>query len=121
MLVEETFLPFTGNVDYHETQLTLTFPSGSTGGVRIPFSVSLVDDNIAERQEHFTITASTSGNGIGIYSRTTYGRFTFIRDDDRELLRTVLYAWAMCSCTVYRVDNALVDCEGHCTSIAKRM
>ncbi len=76
---------FTGNVDYHETQLFLTFPNGSTGGVRIPFSVPLIDDNIAEHQEHFLITASTSGNGIGIYPQTTYSQSAFISDDDREL------------------------------------
>ncbi len=75
-----------GNIDYRETQLTLTFPSGSRGGDRIPFLISLIDDNIAEQQEHFLITASTSGNGIGIYSRTTYSRSAFISDNDRELL-----------------------------------
>ncbi len=31
-------------------QLTLTFPSGTIGGVMIPFSVPLIDDNIAEHQ-----------------------------------------------------------------------
>ncbi|XP_064385443.1 uncharacterized protein LOC135334236 isoform X4 [Halichondria panicea] len=71
-----------GNVDYLETQLTLTFPNGSIGGVRIPFSVPLIDDNIAEYRENFRITASTSGNGIGVYSRTTRTRFVYINDDD---------------------------------------
>ncbi len=73
-----------GNVDYNETQLTLTFPSGSTGGVNIPFSIPVIDDNIAEYRENFRITASTSGNGIGIYSITSYTRFVAINDNDRE-------------------------------------
>ncbi len=50
----------------------------------IPFSVPIIDDNIAERQEYFRITASTSGNGIGIYSRTIRTRTVNIRDNDRE-------------------------------------
>ena len=75
-----------GNIDYRETQLTLTFPSGSRGGDRIPFLISLIDDNIAEQRESFVIRASAGGNGIGIYSLTSYTRSLFIRDNDRELL-----------------------------------
>ncbi len=77
-------IPFTANFDYNETQLTLIFPSGSRGGDRIPFSIPIIDDNIAEFEEYFRITASTSGNGIGIYSKTSYTLQSSIRDNDRE-------------------------------------
>ncbi len=74
----------TGNVDYNETHLTLTFPRGTTGGVKIPFSVPIIDDNIAEHQESIRIDVSTSGDGIGIYSMTSHFAFIDINDNDRE-------------------------------------
>ncbi len=94
-------IPFTGNVDYNETQLTLTFPSGSRGGDTISFSVPIIDDNIAEQRESFRITASTNSNGIGIYSRTSHTRIVYINDDDREC--------EFCACTHRIISVSIIN------------
>ncbi len=73
-----------GNVDYVETQLNLTFPSGSSGGDRLSFSIPIIDDNVAEHFEFFRVTASANNVEPGLYSSTTYSTFIHISDNDRE-------------------------------------
>ncbi len=78
---------FSGNVDYIETRLNLTFPRGSSGGDRLPFSISIIDDKIAENREYFRVTASAINvEPNPIYSSTSYSGFIYINDNDRELL-----------------------------------
>lgn len=70
--------------------MTLIFPSGSEGGDRLSFSIPIIDDNIAEYQERFQVRASTSGSGIGVYSRTTYTEYVYIIDNDRKFINSLL-------------------------------
>ena len=77
-----------GDVDYVHTETTLIFPSGTQGGARLTFSVPIIDDNIAEYREDFTVTATVHGDGIGIYTRLIYSRNVRIRDNDGKLRTT---------------------------------
>ena len=59
---------------------------GTRGGARLPFNVSVIDDNIAEYYEDFIVTASVRGSGFGIYTRLSHNNRVRIFDNDRELI-----------------------------------
>ena len=59
---------------------------GTGGGARLPFNVSVIDDNIAEYYEDFRVTASVQGSGFGFYTRMSHSSSVRIYDNDRELI-----------------------------------
>ena len=89
---------FIGNVDFNETQATITFPNGTQGGARVPFSVPIIDDNIAEYNEYFIISSRVRGSGIGVFTRLSYDRYILIRDNDRKLILFSTYYHHRLSC-----------------------
>ena len=85
---------------------TLTFPVGAQGGATLVLIIPLIDDNIAEFNEQFRLTASVRGSGIGIYTGLTHSRSIRITDDDREFtipLQSIHIC--MCTCNINKLDK----------------
>ena len=64
------FITFTGNKDYHPGPYNVTFPAGET---RVSFNVSIVDDDLVEKNESFNLyingrTLPTGGMTLSPYS-----------------------------------------------------
>ena len=72
------------NGDYVAFRRMLTFPQGSSPYIILPLDVAILDDNLVEGLEYFTLhMGTTDGTVIGKQNSTI-----FIKDDDCELLHT---------------------------------
>ncbi|XP_028398895.1 uncharacterized protein LOC114521039 isoform X22 [Dendronephthya gigantea] len=67
-----------GNKDYDPQPVDITFQPGETGPKRIP--INLVDDDVAEPNEEFTITLSSSSPGVTVGEPAT----VVIKDNDKS-------------------------------------
>ena len=63
----------------------VVFLPGAPAPQRVCFTVTIIDDNTAERDEYFSLVIVSTSQGaiIGISNITT----VFIRDDDGECLK----------------------------------
>ena len=60
------FLAALSGLDYIPSTSNLSFPAGSTGGTLLCVDISIIDDNVLERNESFTVTLSTMDPGVVI-------------------------------------------------------
>ena len=66
-----------GDDDFEPTTVDVTFQPGETGPKSIP--INIVDDDVVEPTEEFTVTLSSSSPGVTVGEPAT----VFIKDNDR--------------------------------------
>ena len=71
----------TGGVDYHLGSYHITFPSGSTLAV---FNISIINDNIVEKKENFTLSINESSLPFGVMIGKHNQAKVIIKDNDSK-------------------------------------
>jgi len=72
-----------GDRDYSQLTVHLTFNAGSQAGSTACTDISIINDNILESDEYFTVTLSSSDP---VYFDVSMGSCTIIEDADSELV-----------------------------------
>ena len=70
-----------GGVDYDSGPYTVTFTAGQTS---VPFDVAIIDNNILEANEDFTLTIIQSSLPDGVTRGNPFRATVTILDNDRE-------------------------------------
>ena len=73
-----------GGVDYGSGPYTVTIPAGQTS---VSFDVAIIDDNILETTEDFTLTIIQSSLPTGVTRDNPFRATVTIQDNDREYLK----------------------------------
>ena len=71
----------TGGVDYNSGPYDVTFPAGETNAT---FDVTLVNDNLLERNENFTLTINVNSLPRRVATNTIAQTTVTIIDDDSK-------------------------------------
>ena len=78
------YTTFTGNSDYYPGPYNVTFPAGET---TMSFNVSVIDDNIVERNEIFTLSIDNNALPRGVVRLTPHSVSVIIENDDSKLIK----------------------------------
>ena len=81
------YTTFTGNSDYHPGPYNITFPAGET---TVSFNISIIDDNIVEGNEVFTLSIDNNALPISVVRLAPYSVSVIIENDDSKLINVVI-------------------------------
>ena len=73
-----------GGVDYDSGPYTVTIPAGQTS---VSFDVAIIDDNMLETTEDFTLTIIQSSLPTGVTRDNPFRATVTLQDNDREYLK----------------------------------
>lgn len=75
------------NSDYAAFRRTLTFPQGSSPGAVLPLQIAILNDNLVEDLEYFTLHMGTTDHAVQ-FQVGKQNSTIFIKDDDCEFFCT---------------------------------
>ena len=82
-IIKICFQSYTGGIDYFLGPFSVTFPAGV---ISVPFNVTLVDDDLVEPYESFTLYIDTSSLPDNVKRVYPYSVSVTIVDDDSKCL-----------------------------------